>query len=257
MSTEEKIRQLPPLPDRESFFASLRRSFDEAGLGELLTQEAEERFYILLGYMLDEGSRLNVTAICSLDEIIAKHFTDSAAVAPYLPQGCSVCDVGTGGGFPALPLAIVRPDLRITALDSTAKKIAYVAEGADRLGLDGFRAVSGRAEELGGEGGKLREGFDTVVSRAVASLPVLCELCLPLVRVGGSFIAMKGPSGREELAASGSAIEKLGGAFSAEHETIIRLGEEHLCHPLFVIEKCGHTPTQYPRQFSKIAKRPL
>ena len=94
MSTEEKIRQLPPLPDRESFFASLRRSFDEAGLGELLTQEAEERFYILLGYMLDEGSRLNVTAIRSLDEIIAKHFTDSAAVAPYLPQGCSVCDVG-------------------------------------------------------------------------------------------------------------------------------------------------------------------
>ena len=86
MSTEEKIRQLPPLPDRESFFASLRRSFDEAGLGELLTQEAEERFYILLGYMLDEGSRLNVTAIRSLDEIIAKHFTDSAAVAPYLPQ---------------------------------------------------------------------------------------------------------------------------------------------------------------------------
>ena len=86
---------------------------------------------------------------------------------------------------------------------------------------------------------------------------MLCELCLPLVRVGGSFIAMKGPSGREELAASGSAIEKLGGAFSAEHETIIRLGEEHLCHPLFVIEKCGHTPTQYPRQFSKIAKRPL
>ena len=181
MSTEEKIRQLPPLPDRESFFASLRRSFDEAGLGELLTQEAEERFYILLGYMLDEGSRLNVTAIRSIDEIIAKHFTDSAAVAPYLPQGCAVCDVGTGGGFPALPL----------------------------------------------------------------------------VCVGGSFIAMKGPSGREELAASGSAIEKLGGAFSAEHETIIRLGEEHLCHPLFVIEKCGHTPTQYPRQFSKIAKRPL
>ena len=143
MSTEEKIRQLPPLPDRESFFASLRRSFDEAELGELLTQEAEERFYILLGYMLDEGSRLNVTAIRSIDEIIAKHFTDSAAVAPYLPHGCAVCDVGTGGGFPALPLAIVRPDLRITALDSTAKKIAYVAEGADRLGLDGFRAVSG------------------------------------------------------------------------------------------------------------------
>ncbi len=258
MSTEEiKTRQLPLLPEREEFFALMRESFSAAGLGELLTSEAEVRFYTLLGYMLDEGSRLNVTAIRSIDEIIAKHFVDSAAVAPYLPQGCTVCDVGTGGGFPALPLAIVRPDLSITALDSTAKKIAYVAEGAARLGLDGFRAMSGRAEELGGEGGALRERFDVVVSRAVAALPVLCELCLPLVRVGGCFAAMKGPSGREELAASDGAIHKLGGVFSAEHETVIALGDERLRHPLFVIEKCGHTPPQYPRQFAKITKKPL
>ena len=124
--------------------------------------------------MLDEGSRLNVTAIRSIDEIIAKHFTDSAAVAPYLPQGCAVCDVGTGGGFPALPLAIVRPDLRITALDSTAKKIAYVAEGADRLGLDGFRAVSGRAEELGGEGASCAK----VSTRSFPARSRRCRCCV-------------------------------------------------------------------------------
>lgn len=258
MNTEEKKPiQLSPPPERESFFAMLRDSFSSAGLSEYLTSEACERFFMLLCYMLDEGNRLNVTAIKSTDEIIGKHFTDSVAVAPFIPEGASVCDVGTGGGFPALPLAIVRPDLKITALDSTAKKIAYVDAAAKQLGLSGFRTLSGRAEELGAVGGELRESYDTVVSRAVANMPVLCELCLPLVRHGGCFIAMKGPSGRSELEASWGAIAALGGALCAEHETVLWVSGEQLHHPLFLIEKREHTPPQYPRQYSKIAKKPL
>lgn len=205
--------------------------------------------------LIETNKVMNLTAITDPEDVATLHFLDSAALLTLESfSGKSVVDVGTGAGFPGLPLRVLEPSIRLTLLDSLNKRIQFLETVCRELDLPDVACVHARAEEFAAEH---RETFDLAVSRAVAALPVLCELCLPLVRVGGSFIAMKGPSGREELAASGSAIEKLGGAFSAEHETIIRLGEEHLCHPLFVIEKCGHTPTQYPRQFSKIAKRPL
>ena len=207
--------------------------------------------------LVEANQKMNLTAIVDRQGIEEKHFLDSLLLVPLLPEGCkSLIDVGTGAGFPGVVAKVALPGLRLPLLDSLQKRVTFLEELSAHLGFGGVTCLHGRAEESGRDPA-LREQFDVATARAVAELRLLCELCLPLVRVGGIFIAMKGPSGREELAASGSAIEKLGGAFSAEHETIIRLGEEHLCHPLFVIEKCGHTPTQYPRQFSKIAKRPL
>ena len=227
-----------------------------AGLTALdLDPAAADKLARYAELLLEKNKVMNLTAITVPRDVATLHLLDCAALAAQLDlSGKRVIDVGTGAGFPGMVLAILTPDARFTLLDSLGKRVDFLKEVQTDLELKNVTCVHARAEEFAAQ---QREKFDVATSRAVAQLSVLSELCLPLVRVGGSFIAMKGPSGREELAASGSAIEKLGGAFSAEHETIIRLGEEHLCHPLFVIEKCGHTPTQYPRQFSKIAKRPL
>ena len=175
-----------------------------------------ELLYQLTQEMLRVNAYMNLTAITEYADVILKHYVDSLTVSPMIPQRVSVADIGCGAGFPSLPLAICRPDLSILALDSTEKRIQYVKETAKLLNCENLEAIAMRAEE-GGKGA-YREQFDVCTARAVASLPALSELCLPFVRVGGTFLAMKGKKGEEELQEASSAIKKLGG----EIEDIIR-----------------------------------
>ena len=209
-----------------------------------------EQFEILL---LEKNKVMNLTAITQPDEVVIKHFLDSLTVlgAVDIPQGASVIDVGTGGGFPGIPLLIARPDIKLTMLDSTRKKLDFIDFALQELSLTAA-TVHARAEEAGQ--GELRESFDFAVSRAVASLNVLSEYCLPFVVPGGTFCAMKGSKGSEELAEAEGAVRLLGGEVS--EKKLLRL--EYLGErTLISIKKISHTPTKYPRPSAQISKKPL
>ena len=209
-----------------------------------------EQFEILL---LEKNKVMNLTAITQPDEVVIKHFWDSLTVlgAVDIPQGASVIDVGTGGGFPGIPLLIARPDIKLTMLDSTRKKLDFIDFALQELSLTAA-TVHARAEEAGQ--GELRESFDFAVSRAVASLNVLSEYCLPFVAPGGTFCAMKGSKGSEELAEAEGAVRLLGGEGS--EKKLLRL--EYLGErTLISIKKISHTPTKYPRPSAQISKKPL
>jgi 16S rRNA (guanine(527)-N(7))-methyltransferase RsmG len=207
--------------------------------------------------MLTVGEQFNLTAIREPSRVILLHYIDSLAGAKFFPEGASVIDVGCGAGFPTLPLAILRPDLRITALDSTAKRVNYVADTAKLLGLTNVTPLVARAEDAARDHA-LREGFDCATARAVAALPVLSELCLPFVKVGGLFVAMKGRGGKEELAQSKNAIFLLGGKAESITDTpILSPDGETFEHTTVLIRKKTMTGAKYPRAYAKIVKAPL
>jgi 16S rRNA (guanine527-N7)-methyltransferase len=173
-----------------------------------------------------------------------------------LKKGATVIDVGCGAGFPSLPLAMVRPDLKITAVDSTAKRVNYVKETAQMLGITNITTLVMRAED-GGKDPLYREKFDYATARAVAEMRVLCELTLPFVKVGGQLVAMKGKNAEFELSSAKKAIATLGGR-NTVCESITLKGEgEVLSHPLIIIDKKEKTPATYPRVFAQISKKPL
>ena len=206
------------------------------------------------GELLVETNKvMNLTAITDPEEIASLHFLDSAALLTLEDfRNKSVVDVGTGAGFPGLPLRILEPTIRLTLLDSLGKRIQFLNRVCQELELTDVACVHGRAEEFAAEH---RESFDLAVSRAVAALPVLCELCLPLVRPGGKFLAMKSVDSDQELAAAGHAIEILGGAVSGVRDYAIPGTEVR--HRLILVEKVKKTPEKYPRIFAKIKKNPL
>ena len=214
-------------------------------------------FYDLTERMLEVNSYMNLTAITEPRAVILRHYVDSLTVAEYLPQGARVVDIGCGAGFPTLPLAIARPDLRILALDSTAKRIDYVAQTANMLGLTNVEAMSSRAEDAAAVGSSLRESFDCAISRAVANLPVLCELCLPFVAVGGRFVAMKAAQADREVELARGGLAKLGGRLQAvvPLELIGDEGKEE--RNLILTDKIEKTPKIYPRNYAQIKKKPL
>ncbi len=216
-----------------------------------------EKLFSLTEIMLEVNEKMNLTTIKDPSQIILKHYLDSISVSEYIPAHARVIDVGCGAGFPSLPLAIFRPDLVITPLDSTAKRINYVSETAKKLGLENIFAISARAEDMA-RLPEHRELYDAAVARAVADLPVLCELCLPFVRVGGRFIAMKAAKGDEEYARSARAIELCGGGNSAIIQAdLTGDGAEKEKRRLIIAEKVEKTPKIYPRNFSQISKKPL
>ena len=219
--------------------------------------EQAEQFYHLTLRMLEINQTMNLTAITDENAIILKHYVDSATISSHIPLSSSLMDIGCGAGFPTLPLAILRPDLSITALDGTAKRIRYVAETAALLGLPNITAIAGRAEEYA-HNPCYRERFDIVTARAVASLPVLCELCLPYVKQGGTMIAMKSLQADAELAAAKQCIALCGGsAANPIFRELIFPDKETEQRALILIPKQNHTPKIYPRHFSKISKKPL
>ena len=221
----------------------------------------EERFSRLTEEMLRVNGYMNLTAVKDPKQIAVKHYADCGMLSPLPKLGSTVCDVGAGAGFPTLPLAILRPDLKITAVDSTGKRMRYVAETAKTLELSGVSVLTARAEELG-NGEEYRQFFDFVTARAVAPLNILCELCLPLVKVGGYFCALKAAGGREELDQATSAAEILGATLKEIREFSLvdpfgTIPEEGLKRVLILFEKTLPTPEQYPRRYPKIQKKPL
>ena len=232
-----------------------------AAFGVTLTQEACEKLDIYARLLVEWNEKMNLTAITAPRDIVVKHFVDSLTALPLLPEkkGFSLIDVGTGAGFPGIPLAIACPDMKLTLLDSLNKRLTFLNAVCEAVGIDAV-TVHARAEE-GGQNPALRERFDVATARAVAALPTLSEYCLPFVKVGGRFIAMKGPESRDEAAAAASGIALLGGKTPVVRElklpAVPQEGEEQLERRLFVIEKGRPTPKQYPRPTAKIKAKSL
>ena len=231
---------------------------DAAEKNKLQPLEADTiaRFHSFTDHLLEVNKTTNLTAIRETTDFIYKNLIDSLTVSQYIPQGATLLDLGCGPGFPSIPLAIARPDLTITSLDSTTKKIAFVQDAAKRLGLSNLTAISGRAEDkaLSKKLGK----FDVVTGRAVARLNIFCELCLPYVKIGGKFIAMKGAKGGEELDEAQNAIKILGGSNAHDHATSLILADDSAeQRSIIVIKKASASPASYPRAYAAILKKPL
>ncbi|MBQ9779540.1 MAG: 16S rRNA (guanine(527)-N(7))-methyltransferase RsmG [Clostridia bacterium] len=242
--------------EKEKFFELFRKNLRLNGLETYDDPRIIDQFHELTVLMLAKNEVMNITAIKDVKKIIPLHYMDCIKISKYIQQNAKVLDVGCGGGFPTLPLAIVRPDLTITALDSTEKKVKYVQETSDRLDLK-VKTIAERAEILA-QNENYREKFDVVTSRAVARLNILNELCLPFVKTDGKAVIMKGAAGQEELNEAKSGIEKLGGINTKLINDEIWLDcENHEKRTIIVIEKKQHTPIQYPRQFGQIKKKPL
>ena len=239
------------------FKSLLTQNFQDNGLHDYISDESIQKFYDLTQLMLEKNAVMNITAIRDPEKIIPLHYADCVMIAPYIPMGAKVMDIGCGGGFPTLPLAIVRPDIEITGVDSTDKKVQYVVQTAKTLGLSNVSAISARAEELV-RISNMREAFDVVTSRAVARLNILDELCMPFIKIGGQFVIMKGAAGQEELQEAYKGIEILGGKVTTnKNETLILNQTENEKRVIIVAEKILQTPAQYPRQFGQIKKKPL
>ena len=204
--------------------------------------------------LVERNKVVNLTAITAPEEITVKHLLDSLMIFQYadFPQGASVIDVGCGAGFPSLPMLIARKDLQMTFLDSTGKKLQFVADTLKELGLDAT-VLHARAEEQAKKDVS-RETFDFAVARAVANLRSLAELTLPFVKVGGYFIAMKGKEGEEELEAAKNAIKELGGKTQSLNSFTLPDGS---ARTVIVIKKLSQTPTKYPRASTAILKKPM
>lgn len=223
-------------------------------IGIELSQSQLERFAVYGQELVSYNQKVNLTAITDPEGIVIKHFVDSIALAVLyeIPQGASLADVGTGAGFPSVPLGVVRPDLKITLIDSLAKRLTFLQLVSKLLEQENT-TVHARAEQAGIDP-KLRESFDVVTARAVAELRVLCEYCLPLVKVGGVLLALKGPDCGGEIADAANAISTLGGGELQAKEYTLPDGSGRT---LVIIKKLSPTPPKYPRQRVKLNEKPL
>lgn len=223
--------------------------------GQSIPQEAPSLLARYGKLLVEKNKVMNLTAITDPHDVATLHMLDCAALLNCAGfTGKTLIDVGTGAGFPGLPLKILVPSLEVTLLDSLNKRVDWLNETIGALGLEGIQAVHGRAEEAGREL-KLRERFDFVTARAVADLRLLCELCLPFVKVGGRFLAMKGTDCAQELEAALPAIQILGGR--VEECFDYQIPHTNVTHRVILIEKSALTPEKYPRRWTKIQKSPL
>ena len=237
--------------------AMIQKAFSENGVGGLLSFDKVKTFVALTERRLTESETYNLTAIREPDKIAYLHYADCALAAKVLPKNARVIDIGCGAGFPTLPLAVLRPDLRLLAVDATEKKVRYVEETARLLGLQNVTCRVMRAED-GGNDPAEREQYDIAVARAVAELRVLSEITLPFVRVGGSVIALKGKNAAYEVSDAKRALAILGGQIAEVDDTPLHstvLGEQG--RALIRIVKKKKTPAGYPRTWAQITKKPL
>ena len=229
----------------------LRSGFSELGLA--CDETMLRRYRIYSDYLAEINAVMNLTAIQGEEDTARLHFLDCAALLTLEKLGGKkVIDVGTGAGFPGLALKIACPGLELTLLDSLDKRINFLKNTCEKLGFDDVTCIHARAEEIPAP---LRQGFDFAVSRAVARLNLLCELCLPYVKKGGMFIAMKGPELDAELEEAQRAIRTLGG--KVEKKLDYTIPGTDVTHCAVLIRKCSDTPAKYPRRWAQIKKSPL
>ena len=233
----------------------IRQGLEDYGLAGRVSPRAAQELERYGQLLLEKNQVMNLTAITEPDQIARLHMLDCSALATFCDlEGKRLLDVGTGAGFPGMVLKILVPSLDVTLLDSLNKRLDWLNEVCISLGLTGIRTVHARAEEKSGDPA-FREGFDIVTSRAVANLQMLAELCLPYVKVGGTFLAMKSVDSGEELEAAQKAISTLGGQVSEVKDYAIPGTDVR--HRLILIKKIKETPKKYPRPFAKIKKNPL
>ena len=213
-----------------------------------------EMFEQYMDGILEWNKKINLTAITDREEFISKHFVDSVLSYNFREyiDADSIIDIGTGAGFPGIPLAIVSPDKKFVLADSLNKRLKVINELASKIGIDNIETVHGRAEELA-RNKKYREAFDLCISRAVANLAVLCEYCLPFIKVGGHLLAYKGPDAEEEVKMAEKAIKILGGKLIE----IVSVDLDGYDHNIVVIEKINKTPSKYPRKAGTPGKEPI
>lgn len=219
-----------------------------------LDENAEKRFEIYYNLLVSWNEKMNLTAITDPEGVLIKHFYDSLLFfkVTEVKNGAQIIDVGTGAGFPGLALKIARPDIKLTLLDGLNKRLTFLEAVLKETGLDA-ELVHKRAEECGKDK-KYRERYDFATARAVKVMPVLCEYCLPFVKTGGNFIALKGATGKEELEASKNALKLLGGKTEAVIEENLPEGDKRI---LINVKKISQISPKYPRDNAKISKNPL
>lgn len=212
------------------------------------------QFYEYMNLLLEWNEKINLTAITEPEEVILKHFIDSLTINKYIENNKSIADVGTGAGFPGIPLKIYRPDLNITLVDSLNKRINFLNNVISKLDLKDIFTVHSRIEDFGKDK-KYRENFDYVTARAVANLTTLSEYLIPISKIGGKCICMKGNDISEEIENSKKAINILGGRIQKQDE--FKLPNSDISRNIIVIDKIKNTPNKYPRKAGMPAKEPL
>ena len=223
-------------------------------IGIVLEEEQIEQFYQYEKLLLIWNEKINLTAITKPEEIILKHFIDSMTIAKYIGANKTLIDVGTGAGFPGIPLKIIRKDIQITLLDSLNKRVQFLNEIIKQLELKEVETINGRVEEFG-KNKKYREKFDYATSRAVANLTTLSEYLLPLVKIEGKCICMKGSTVKEEIDQSQKAIAILGGKI--EEIEAFQLPESDIDRHIVFLLKKKQTPAKYPRKPGTPSKEPI
>lgn len=220
-----------------------------------LDDKSLERFKTYSEMLIEWNNKINLTAITEPDEVMIKHFLDCLITFKNvdIPQNASVIDVGTGAGFPGMVLKIARPDIKLTLLDGLNKRLVFLKELCDTLGFCDVQIIHTRAED-GAKKTELREKYDFATARAVAKLNVLSEYCLPYVKVGGAFLALKGPTAPEELDNAENAFKVLGGKLDEVFREVLPSGDVRV---IVKVKKISQTPTNYPRISAKISKKPL
>ena len=223
-------------------------------LGVRFSVEQMEQFYKYMNLLIEWNKKINLTAITDPNEIILKHFIDSITILKYIKDDSTVVDVGTGAGFPGIPLSIMNPTLKITLVDSLNKRLTFLQEVINELNLKNVELVHARAEEFG-QNKKYREKFDIATSRAVANLSTLSEYLLPLVKVDGIAISMKAGNASQEIEDAKKAIKTLGGKINNINE--FNLPQSDIGRTIIIIDKIKETPSKYPRRAGTPAKDPI
>ena len=235
---------------KEEFLSTLKLAFSKKGI--ILTDKQSEDFYKYYSLLVEWNNKFNLTTITSLQDVIYKHFLDSVMSVDLIQKNARVLDIGAGAGFPSLPLKILRPDIKLSMLDSVNKKVTFLQEVSKQLNLSNVDAIHSRAEDLASKQ-NYREQFDVVVSRAVSRLNTLSEYCLPFLKIGGKMIAYKSLETQAEIAEAEPAIKILGG----EKSKIIDVSFEDVNRTLVLISKKTKTPPKYPRGGNKPRLQPL
>lgn len=236
--------------EKTNFYKKMAEESEKIGIK--LSNEQLNQFYDYMQLLLEWNEKMNLTAITNPDDVIKKHFIDSITIKKYINEEKNLIDVGTGAGFPGIPLKIVDKTIKITLLDSLNKRINFLNEVIEKLELKDVKTIHSRAEEYAKK--ENRESYDVAVSRAVADLPILLEYLMPYVKLNGICICMKGPKAEEELERSKKAIEILGGKIEKVEKITI---DETMERNIIIIRKIKNTPSKYPRKAGMPTKNPI